>query len=54
MGIKWNEYTWYSKSLAAIFFIIVMPIWTFYIGVQYEKTVAAEAALETFISSINP
>jgi hypothetical protein len=37
--IKWNEYTWYSKLAALIFFIGVMPILTFYIGVQYEKTV---------------
>jgi hypothetical protein len=36
--IKWNEYTWYSKLAAAIFFIIVLPAWTFYIGIQYETT----------------
>ena len=37
MKIKWNEYTWYSKLLAAIFFIIILPIWTFYIGMQFES-----------------
>ena len=36
--IKWNEYTWYSKTLAAIFFIIVLPILTFYLGTQYQAT----------------
>lgn len=38
MKIKWNEYTWYSKLSAAIFFILVLPAWTFYIGTQYEAT----------------
>lgn len=37
--IIWNRVTWYSKYLALIFFTIVFPIWTFYLGVQYEKTV---------------
>ncbi len=35
--IKWNEYTWYSKWFSLIFFILFLPILTFYIGVQYEK-----------------
>ena len=39
MKIKWNEYTWYSKLLAVLFFIGVLPAWTFYVGVQYEQTV---------------
>ncbi|MBX4198339.1 hypothetical protein KW782_03335 [Candidatus Parcubacteria bacterium] len=38
MKIKWDEYTWYSKCTAAIFFIIVLPLWTFYIGTQYQLT----------------
>jgi len=38
MNIKWNEYTWYSKCAAAIFFIIILPIWTFYLGTQYAQT----------------
>lgn len=40
MTIKWNEYTWYSKLAAALFFILVLPTWTFYLGRQYEKTQA--------------
>jgi len=36
--IKWREYTWYSKLSALIFFVIVLPALTFYVGVQYEKT----------------
>jgi len=35
MNIKWNEYTWYSKFAAIIFFISVLPMWTFYLGIQY-------------------
>jgi hypothetical protein len=37
--IKWNEYTWYSKLTAAIFFIGILPSLTFYIGTQYEEVV---------------
>ena len=36
MNIKWNEVTWYSKLLSAIFLLLVVPILTFYIGTQYE------------------
>jgi len=35
MNIKWNEYTWYSKTFAAIFFILIFPAWTFYLGTQF-------------------
>jgi len=45
--IKWNEYTWYSKLAAIIFFIGVLPALAFYIGVQYEKT-AQILSLEQF------
>jgi len=38
--IIWNRVTWYSKYLALIFFTIIFPIWTFYLGTQYEKTVS--------------
>jgi len=38
MNIKWNEYTWYSKLLAVIFFILVLPVWTFYMGTRYEES----------------
>jgi hypothetical protein len=37
--IKWNQITWYSKLGAIILFIAVVPVLTFYIGTQYEKTV---------------
>src|SRR5581483_8299212 len=36
--IKWNEYTWYSRLAALIVFILLLPILTFYLGVQYQKT----------------
>jgi hypothetical protein len=36
--IKFNEVTWYSKLAAVIFFLAVLPILTFYIGMEYEKT----------------
>ena len=38
MTIVWNQVTWYSKLLAAIFFIFVVPLITFHIGKEYEKT----------------
>jgi cytoskeletal protein RodZ len=38
MKIKWNQYTWYSRAAAIIFFIAVLPVWTFYMGIQYQKT----------------
>jgi len=37
-GIKWNEYTWYSRLAALLFFIAILPAWTFYMGTQYEMT----------------
>ena len=36
--IKFNQVTWYSKLAAAILFILVLPILTFYIGIQYQAT----------------
>ncbi len=38
MTIVWNTVTWYSKLLAAIFFIFAVPVLTFYIGKEYENT----------------
>ena len=35
MKIKFNEVTWYSKLLAVILFIFLVPALTFYIGEQY-------------------
>ena len=36
--VKWNEYTWYSKLAAIIFFLGILPSWAFYIGTQYKMT----------------
>ena len=35
MKIVWNQVTWYSKLLAVILFVFVIPALTFYIGMQY-------------------
>ncbi len=40
--IIWNKVTWYSRYLALFFFTIVFPIWTFYLGTQYEKALIAD------------
>lgn len=37
--IEWNKVTWYSKLLAIILFIAVIPVWTFYLGTQYGEIV---------------
>jgi hypothetical protein len=47
MAIVWNRVTWYSKLLAAIFFIFVIPILTFYIGQKYEETRLELSAYKT-------
>ncbi len=39
--IKWNKVTWYSKFAAVIFFLLILPIWTFCLGRYYEKTLIA-------------
>lgn len=36
--IEWNKLTWYSKLASIIFFLGVFPILTFYIGMQYQRT----------------
>jgi hypothetical protein len=51
MHIKWNEYTWYSKSLAALFFIVVFPAWTFYLGMQYQKTMNLQNSTQAEIQA---
>lgn len=35
--IEWHKVTWYSKTLAVVLFIFVLPTITFYIGEQYMK-----------------
>jgi hypothetical protein len=37
MKIKFNEVTWYSKLAAIIFFAIVFPALSFYIGKEYGR-----------------
>ncbi len=39
MIIEWNKVTWYSKLGAVILFILIVPILTFIIGREYQKTV---------------
>lgn len=40
MNIQWNTVTWYSKVLALIFLLVVLPIWTFYLGMRYEEAIS--------------
>ncbi len=35
--IKFNEVTWYSKLAAVLFFLAILPVFTFYIGMQYKE-----------------
>lgn len=37
MEIQWNEVTWYSKLAAIIFFLGVLPVFTFFMGMQYKQ-----------------
>lgn len=39
--IEFHKVTWYSRWAAFLFFLLVLPILTFYIGTQYEQTVGA-------------
>ncbi|MDQ3089958.1 MAG: hypothetical protein M3Q24_02300 [bacterium] len=49
--IIWNRVTTYSKFLAVIFFIGILPAWTFYLGTQYQKTIDtfSDATVQNFI-----
>jgi hypothetical protein len=38
--MKWNEVTWYSRLAEIIVLLGILPIAVFYIGRQYEKTMA--------------
>ena len=44
--IKWNEVTWYSKLGAIILFLIVVPVFCFYIGTQYQEIAGASMPIE--------
>ncbi len=37
--IEWNKVTWYSRLLALVLFLGVIPAIAFYIGVEYQKTI---------------
>jgi hypothetical protein len=39
--IEWNKVTWYSKLAAVIFFLLILPLWTFCLGRSYEKALLA-------------
>ncbi len=38
-SIEWNRITWYSRLWAIFVFLLVIPVVSFYIGTQYERTV---------------
>ncbi len=48
--IVWNKVTWYSKLIAVILFLLVIPAWTFYIGMQYQKTVDVLGGASIFMN----
>lgn len=50
--IKFNEVTWYSKLAAVIFFIGVLPIWSFYIGIEFQRT--ADMSRVVYEPAANP
>ena len=35
--IEWGQVTWYSKLGAIILFVGIVPVLTFYIGMQYQQ-----------------
>ncbi len=50
--IEWNRVTWYSKLGAALLFIVVVPSLAFYIGRQYEKTVAIRSSFNDVVPEV--
>jgi hypothetical protein len=46
MVLVWNKVTWYSKLLAVIFFLCVLPVWTFFMGRWYEEAVLYNSMYE--------
>jgi hypothetical protein len=43
--IEWNRVTWYSRMWALFVFLLIIPVISFYIGTQYERTVELLAAV---------
>jgi hypothetical protein len=41
--ITFTEVTWYSKLAAVIFFLGVLPVLTFYIGMKYQEVISITA-----------
>ncbi len=52
--IVWNRVTWYSRYLALIFFTILFPLWAFYLGTEYQKTISEIRYSETSIPVVFP
>lgn len=52
-GVEWYEVTWYSQLLTLIFCFGVLPTLGFYIGTQYQQTIDAISASNTFQADIN-
>lgn len=50
--IKFNEVTWYSKLAAILFFMGVLPLVTFYLGVQYGIVIEQKRALESAVAIV--
>lgn len=52
-GIQWSRVTWYSWWLSVFFFLIIVPLLSFYIGMEYQKTrdviAAAPDPIESFL-----
>ena len=42
MNIKWNEVTWYSWTASILFFLLILPSWTFYLGTVYQKAISIQ------------
>lgn len=36
--VQYHTVTWYSKLLSLIFFVVVLPAWTFYVGMRVKET----------------
>jgi hypothetical protein len=51
--IKFNEVTPLSKLLAIIFFILVLPVLSFYIGKQYEQATSLNIQNNTSLNTNN-
>ena len=39
-NIEYNRVTWYSKLLAIIVFLLIIPAVSFYLGRKYQETVS--------------